>query len=94
MGSEMCIRDSNEDGVSVNWIRRTRIGGDNWGGLDVPLGEDISLFRVQAFENGKIIETVETENTFAILQSQTADYLEISQGSTAYGFGAVLRADL
>ena len=83
-----------EDGVSVNWIRRTRIGGDSWGGLDVPLGEDISLFRVQAFENGKIIETVETENTFAILQSQTADYLEISQGSTAYGFGAVLRADL
>ena len=80
--------------LSVSWIRRTRIGGDSWGGLDVPLGEDAPLFRVQAFQNDALIETVETDASFAVLQSQAADYLEISQGSTAYGFGAVLRADL
>lgn len=85
---------SSETELSVSWIRRTRIGGDSWGGLDVLLGEDAPLFRVQAFENGMLIETVETDATFAVLQSQTADYLEISQGSTTYGFGAVLHASL
>ncbi|GGD93360.1 hypothetical protein GCM10011390_10170 [Aureimonas endophytica] len=35
------------DGAAViAWIRRTRIGGDGWDGLDVPLGEEIERYRV------------------------------------------------
>ncbi len=80
--------------LSVSWIRRTRVSGDRWAGLDTALGEDISLFRVQAFKNGALVETVQTDTTTAILQTVEADRLHISQGSAAYGFGAFLAVAL
>ena len=33
--------------VAFSWIRRTRIGGDGWDGLDVPLGEERELYQVR-----------------------------------------------
>ncbi|MBI1172286.1 host specificity protein [bacterium] len=33
--------------IAASWIRRTRIDGDSWQGLDVPLGEDAELYEVQ-----------------------------------------------
>lgn len=80
--------------LAVSWIRRARTSGDSWAGLDVPLGEDISLFRVEAIKNGAVVETVETNVSAAVLQTLDADSLEIVQGSTAYGFGAALRLSL
>ena len=83
-----------DNDLSISWVRRTRVAGDSWGGLDVPLGEDAPLYRVQAFAGGALIETVETDRASAILPSEEAESVEISQGSTAYGFGPVLKVDL
>ncbi|MDE0924445.1 baseplate multidomain protein megatron [Aurantimonas coralicida] len=33
--------------LALAWIRRTRIGGDGWDGLDVPLGEERELYSVE-----------------------------------------------
>ncbi len=33
-------RTQGDGSVALGWTRRTRIGGDNWDGLDVPLGEE------------------------------------------------------
>lgn len=33
--------------LALRWIRRTRIGGDDWTGLDVPLGEENERYLVQ-----------------------------------------------
>ncbi len=74
-------------GLEVSWIRRSRIAGDSWSGLDIPLGEDIALFRVQAIKNGVVVETVETAQSPALILTPDPDELRIAQGSTAYGYG-------
>ncbi|MFN0114578.1 MAG: glycoside hydrolase/phage tail family protein [Paracoccaceae bacterium] len=33
--------------VIIDWVRRTRIGGDSWSGLDVPLGEAAEAYLVR-----------------------------------------------
>ena len=40
------------------WIRRTRIDGDSWAGLDVPLGEDSELYLVRVLIDGSIVREV------------------------------------
>jgi len=81
--------------VTVRWIRRSRgRQSDSWTGLDTALGEDISLYRVQALKAGAVIETIETQGTSAKLKALDADRLHIAQGSTAYGFGAILQVAL
>ena len=34
------------DGLCLRWIRRTRIGGDHWQGVEVPLGEAFEAYEV------------------------------------------------
>jgi hypothetical protein len=42
--------------VTLDWIRRTRIGGDRWQGLDVPLGEALEAYDVALRDlNGAVI---------------------------------------
>jgi len=84
----------NSGQIKVSWIRRTRKGGDNWSGLDVPLGEDISLYRVEALKEGSVIEATEVDRTQAALIRLDADSLRVSQGSTEYGFGPPLIIEL
>jgi len=45
---------------------------------------------VQALKDGVVIETIETTETFAVLQTTQAEKLRIAQGAAAYGYGAVL----
>ena len=32
--------------LTLSWVRRTRVGGDPWDGLEVPLGEEIERYAV------------------------------------------------
>lgn len=43
-----------EGGISVSWIRRTRIGGDNWDGVDVPLGEEAETYLLRVEQDGTV----------------------------------------
>jgi hypothetical protein len=46
-----------EDGSSnhlLTWKRRTRIGGDNWQALDVPLGEESEAYIVRIVQGDEI----------------------------------------
>ena len=40
--------------VRLSWVRRTRIGGDDWEALDVPLGEVSERYRVRVLEGQEI----------------------------------------
>lgn len=42
-------------GPSLTWIRRTRIGGDGWDGVDVPLGEGAECYLVRLTRNGAVL---------------------------------------
>ena len=38
--------------MGVNWVRRTRIGGDSWAGAEAPLGEEVERYRLRVFDGG------------------------------------------
>ena len=40
--------------LQVTWVRRTRIGGDDWTGEDVPLGESAERYRVEVRKDGAV----------------------------------------
>ena len=88
-------RQGNGD-VALSWIRRTRIGGDNWDGLDVPLGEEREAYLVRVIQNGAILRETEVtvpEWTYSS-GAQAADgvsgayEIEVAQISALIGAGA------
>ena len=88
-----------ESGVlSVSWIRRTRIDGDSWLGLDVPLGETSEQYEVVVRKDGSEVrrETVSTQNWAYAAAAQAVDGVSgdievaITQLSERYGAGPSL----
>ncbi|MGI1663321.1 baseplate multidomain protein megatron [Palleronia sp. KMU-117] len=47
-----------DGGVRLSWIRRTRIDGDLWDGLDVPLGEASESYVVRILKAGQLLREV------------------------------------
>jgi hypothetical protein len=45
------------DGITLSWIRRTRVGGDSWG-LDVPLGEEREAYEVDILSGTTVVRTL------------------------------------
>ena len=79
-----------EGQTKIDWTRRTRIGGDSWSGLDVPLGEETESYRVQLLADGAVIAQHETaEPSLTLMDIRNAEIVSISQASRAYGWGAV-----
>ena len=67
------VRQSNSD-LDLSWIRRTRIGGDDWGGVDVPLGEDFESYDVDIMNGAAAVRTLTTITpnvTYTAVQQQT-----------------------
>jgi hypothetical protein len=89
---------SNGDWTFV-WTRRTRVGGDSWEGLEVPLGEESERYRLEILDapGGDALRTVEvTEPSFLYTAAmQTADFgstqwnvpIRVAQVSPSYGPG-------
>ena len=81
----------------VSWIRRTRVDGDNWADVDVPLGEAQELYRVQVVQGGTVLrEATVTQPVWIYSASmRVADQpgadaeILVSQISDRYGAGAV-----
>ena len=90
-------RAANGD-LALNWIRRTRIGGDSWDLADVPLSEDAERYEADILAGTAVKRTiaVTTPSLFYSAASQLADFgslqssiaLRLSQVSGSYGRGA------
>jgi len=75
----------------LSWIRQSRVGGETWSGLDIPLGEEIEIYRVQFVSDGNPVRDYEINEPKLILPLSNlvaVDYIVIAQGSRAYGWGA------
>ncbi len=85
--------DAND--TTVTWIRRTRLDGDNWSGLDVPLSEESERYLVRVIANGAVVrDTVVSAPQFEYLAWQKAvdavvvPYrIDVAQISTSFGTG-------
>jgi hypothetical protein len=43
--------------ISIRWIRQTRLGGDGWEGIEVPLGETSEAYRVDLLIGDIVVHT-------------------------------------
>jgi len=85
--------------LAVNWVRRTRIDGDNWAALEVPLGEESERYRVRVRKSGVVVreEMVSAPGWIYSVSMQGMDGaalpydIEVAQISTTYGAGPDVR---
>lgn len=88
--------------LTLRWLRRTRIGGDNWEAPDVPLGEDSERYEVDILDGALVKRTIASSAPLATYSAaqQTADFgspqplitVDVHQVSAVYGRGAARRA--
>jgi len=87
---------------AVSWVRRTRIDGDSWQSVEVPLGEDSESYLVRVVHNGSVIREVTTATPTwdytAVMRSSdgiSGTYsIDIAQISARFGAGLFRRIDL
>lgn len=86
----------------ITWVRRTRIDGDNWSSVEVPLGEASELYLVQVVDNA-VVQREETISSTAWSYSaamQAADgvtapfQIQVAQISERYGAGPFRRIEI
>lgn len=92
-------RDPATGDWSVGWKRRTRLGGDSWEGFEVPLGEDLQLYRIEILDGpeGSVLRSADVATpSFAYTAAmQAADFgapqwnvhMRVAQVSPVYGPG-------
>jgi hypothetical protein len=89
-------------GLAISWKRRTRIDGDNWQAIEVPLGEETESYLVRILQSGILrAEYSSSHPDFlyspsmqAIDLSSGPFRLEVAQVSMQYGAGPFRGLDL
>ena len=65
--------------LGVSWVRRTRIGGDSWDGIEVPLGEETERYLVRVTRDGTtLLETLTQVPEWSYPAAQIAAVSELS----------------
>lgn len=88
--------------VTLGWVRRTRLGGDSWDGVEVPLNEDGESYLVQVRVGGSVVreETLATPAWTYLAAQQATDgatagfTVTVAQLSAVYGAGLAARRDV
>ena len=81
--------------LAISWIRRTRIDGDNWSSVEVPLGEESESYSVVISKDDIVIrETTVSSPSWVYSSSMQADdaisapfVVSVAQNSTTFGPG-------
>lgn len=91
------------DGVTLAWIRRTRIDGDSWVG-EVPLGEDSEQYTVDILSGTAVVRTLNATQPSALYAAaaeladfgapQTTLSVRVTQLSATVGAGFAATATL
>lgn len=85
--------------IQLNWIRRTRIDGDTWQSVEVPLGEESELYEVTVTQGATVLRQDQiTQPTWTYTPTmQAADgvsgpcILSVAQISTRFGPGPTVK---
>ena len=91
--------------IDFNWTRRTRIGGDSWDTLEVPLAEDFERYEIDVIaDDESVVRTIPASTTMSdyAAADQIADFgalrnpcrVRIHQLSALFGRGAAAMATL
>jgi hypothetical protein len=103
--SPVHVRGARSSGdLAIGWVRRTRIGGDGWDGVEVPLAEDFEAYEVDILDGATVKRTLSAATpvvTYTAAQ-QTTDFgapqssvsLRVYQLSASAGRGTPRAATL
>ena len=90
-------------GVTISWIRRTRVDGDTWVG-EVPLGEDGEQYAIDILSGSTVVRTLTTTTPSALYASadevsdfgapQASLHVRVTQLSATVGRGIAAEAIL
>jgi hypothetical protein len=91
----LSAKRTTDGSVQFSWIRRTRLEGDTWNGLDVPIGEDRLLFDVRILQGDALLRRVDVQASSHVYTAadQAADgwpqnlVFEVAQVSERFGPG-------
>lgn len=96
-------RQANGD-IALSWIRRTRVGGDSWEGVEVPLGEESEAYLVAIYSAaGAAVRRYQTAGPGLTYPAadQMSDFpagtprplsVSVAQLSAVFGWGAAANA--
>lgn len=73
--------------ATVTWIRQTRIDGDDWSGIDVPLGEDAEQYLVTISNGGGVVSTQIVTKPLWTGPITAGSKIAVAQISARYGAG-------
>jgi len=81
--------------LAISWVRRARIGGDDWSALDVPLSEESERYLLRISEGGSVLreEVLSAPAWLYPAAAQLADgagaefTVSVAQVSAVYGAG-------
>jgi hypothetical protein len=75
--SPVHVRGTRASGdLNLTWVRRTRIGGDSWDGIDVPLGEAEERYEIDILDGATVKRTLAASAPAAAYTAaqQSADF--------------------
>lgn len=79
-----------DGGVLLSWIRRTRIDGDSWDGMEVPVGEEREQYIVRVSRGGATIrETSVDKPEFAYTHLDRTEDRKVGSGPTTLSVAQV-----
>lgn len=72
----LSARRAPDGDVAIGWIRRSRIGGDDFDARDIPLGEETEGYEVEILDGGEVVRRIETGSSAAAYPAadQLADF--------------------
>lgn len=90
------LRSETRDGEHlVTWIRRTRVGGDQFASGDVPLGEGQEIYEIDLLaSDGALLETRTSDKPSISLPLGEVASVTVAQRSGGYGRGRGTALDL
>ena len=103
--SPVHVRGARSSGdLAISWIRRTRMGGDSWDAVEVPLAEESERYEIDILDGTTLKRTLATTTPAATYTAaqQTADFgapqasiaLRVYQLSSVFGRGTAQAATL
>ncbi len=99
------VTQASSGAVQVRWLRRTRVGGDDWGSVEVPLSEAREVYRVEVLKGSAVLRSAQVDQSQWLYSAidQLADFaanersliqIRVSQGSDSYGWGVPTQINL
>jgi hypothetical protein len=87
------VRKEDNDDLTVSWVRRTRVDGDSWESVEVPLGESAESYVIRVLDGGTILreETVSSGSWIYDAVSRAGDGTPptfgywVAQGGSSFG---------